>query len=306
MQIHDIEDVIAIAETGSFSKAAADRVFITQSALSQGIKKLEDELGVKLFDRSTSPVRPTREGKVFIEEGYKVLRAFNDIPKKIADMRELRKGRLSIGVTQFYSRGHFPRVLYRFKQAYPGIEVRIVEEGSSILEELLENGKLDFSFFSLPIKSANIAWEKIFNEDILFAVPRNHPVNKQFKNADKRGMQTVDLAQFKNDNFIIEREGQRLRTIAMDLCRKAGFEPKVTVETRNVNALNGFILAGMGVGFVTKSVWDILRPRDRAVYYHLKGSPARTFAAACCANSYLPRAAKAFIRLAKEDAAKLS
>jgi DNA-binding transcriptional LysR family regulator len=302
MYIHDIEDVIAIAETGSFSKAASERVFITQSALSQAVQKLENELGVKLFDRSSSPVRLTEEGRVLVEDGYKVVQAFKDIPRKIADMRELRKGRLSVGVTQFYSSHYFPKILYAFKRSYPHIEVNIVEEASSILEKLLESGKLDFSFFSTPIQSLSFSTEPIYNEEILFAIPREHPLNSHYTKSRSGWMRTVDLAQFKDDKFVLLGENQRLRINAIDLCHEADFEPKIAAETRSLFALNGFIRAGMGVGFVSQSVWETTLPRDRAVYYHLKGRPFRTLVAAWRSNGYVSNAAKAFIEMAKKQA----
>jgi DNA-binding transcriptional LysR family regulator len=295
MQIRDMEYAVALAEAGGFSRAA-ERVFVTQPALSQGIQRLEDELGVKLFNRESSPLAPTSAGEIFLEETRSLLEIYNTIPKKMTDLQNLRRGKINIGISQFYGRYYLSEIIHQFHRKYPGIELYMVEEISSVLEDMILKGRLDFCIFSLPIIAPDIVWKPIFEEEILFAVPKDHPLNATHLNSKSKKLSEVDLSLFANDNFIIIKSGQRLHTITLDFCKQMGFTPNIIFETRNVETANIFVARGMGVGFVPAGLLRVIAAKDRAVYYHLKSlNPKRTFVVAYHENHYLSNAAKAFI-----------
>ena len=294
MQLRDYMYAVAIAEQGSFTKAAK-HLYVTQSALSQGISKLEAELGVKLFNRETIPITLTQAGEIFVKDSYAILQIYGNIPKKMADLEHLRIGKLNIGISQFYGRYYFSKVIPLFRKKYPGIELHITEEISSVLEDMILNGSLDFSIFSLPNKSSLIEYEPIFDEPILFALPKNHPLSKEHDNNN------IDLSLFAQEGFIMIKEGQRMRSISMDLCSQAGFEPNIIFETRSVETVNAFIAAGMGVGFVPDAVRLVTLKEQQAAYFNLKNqNTTRQFVAGFMKGGYLSTAARTFIAFAKQ------
>jgi DNA-binding transcriptional LysR family regulator len=306
MQLRDIQYVIAAAESGSFSKAA-EAIYVTQPTLSQAIQRLEEELGEKLFVREKNPISLTYAGKLFLEDGYKVDQIINTIPKKMSDIQNLRRGRLDIGISQFYGKYYFAKIIPQFQKKYPGIELHITEEISAVLEDKILNGKLDFCIFSLPILSERIIYETIFEEEIMFAVPRDHPLNTSVTAQEGDDIQAIDLALFAKDDFIMIKPGQRMHIIGMDLCKQAGFTPHIIFETRNTETANVFIANGMGVGFIPASVRAVTPVKDRPVYFHLKSLPTtRCFVVAYSNNNYLSEAAKAFIAFAKKNETRSS
>lgn len=300
MQMREIEYIAAVSELGSFSKAA-EKLFVSQPALSQSVQRLEDKLGVKLLNRASAPITLTDAGRQFMEQGYEILSARDMIYKKMTDMKDMVSGSLTIGISQFYGKYYISRLLPLFNKQYPGIKVHITEEISSVLETMILQGRIDFGIFSLPIGNPKIHSETIFEEELLFAVPNHHPMLQRAKPARSGALPKVELAHFKDDDFIMVKEGQRLHTIGMELCRKAGFEPKIVFESRNTETVNAFIAGGMGVGFIPEAIRKYSLPEHRANYFHLKGmQTSRSFVAAYNGDGYLSRAAKACIAFAKE------
>lgn len=301
IQTRDVQYVAAIAEAGSFS-GAAEKLFITQPALSQAVARLEESLGVKLFRRESNPVSLTAAGEIFLEDGYTMLRLADTMQKRMTDIQGMRTGKLSIGISQFYGRYYFSRVIPAFHRMYPGIELNLVEETSSVLETMILKGKLDFSVFSLPVSSPNILYEPIFQEKILFAIPKDHHIAGTLAHRKGR-LPQADLRMFSEDGFVMIKEGQRLRTISMDYCKQAGFYPRIIFETRSSETVNAYIAGGMGVGFVPDAVRLITPPRHQAFYCDIaEMDTTRSFVAGYHKNSYLSDAAKAFIAFTKEQA----
>jgi LysR family hydrogen peroxide-inducible transcriptional activator len=299
MQFRDIQYAIAAAETGSFSRAS-ECVCVTQSALSQGIQRLEDELGVKLFNRGSIPVALTPAGELFLEDAYTIMQAYNAIPQKMADLQNLKRGKVKIGISLFYGRYSLSKIIPQFRQEYPGIELNLVEAISAEQEELLLKGRLDICVFSLPLNASGIIYEPLFEERILLAVPKNHPINAQFEYSGSDNFPEVALSLFSKEGFIMIKNGQRMYTLGMELCREAGFLPKIVFETRSIETANALAAAGMGISFIPEAVRKVAPLRDHAVYYNLKPPAKRTYVAAYQENGYLPAAAKAFINFIKQ------
>lgn len=302
MQIREIEYVAAVAECGNFSRAA-ETLYVSQPALSQAIQRLEEKLGVKLLNRARSPVVLTDIGRQVMEYGNEILAARKMIHRKIADAKEIATGAVTIGIPQFYGKYYISRLLPMFSRKYPGVQVNITEEISDVLEDMILRGRVDFAIIALPVGSPKIACELLFEEELYLAVPKQHPGNA-FAKADKRGgISKINLSRFRDDNFIMAKQGQRLHTIGMDLCKKAGFEPNIVFQSRNMETINAFIAEGMGVGFIPEAVRRYSLPEHRANYFHLEGMRThRSFGVAYREGDYLSLAAKACIAFAKEHA----
>ena len=164
----------------SFSQAAKN-LYLSQPALSASVKKVEKELGITIFDRSTSPIVLTEEGKVYIESIEKIRSIEEEMNNKLSDMVELKSGKIRVSGENFVSSFIMPKIIMEFTKRYPGIEIELVESNSPDLRQLLLNDSIDLliahefdkDFYkSIPL----------FEETLLLAVPMNFSVNKGLEN----------------------------------------------------------------------------------------------------------------------------
>ncbi len=299
MQLQVIQYVLKVAETGSFSKAA-ELLFVSQPALSQSIKRLEDELGVELFRRENNTVTVTSAGELFLEDG-KIIAELNErIKKKMHDAQGLKYGDISIGVSPFYEKYYLSKILPEFHKQYPGVQIKVIENYTGVLEELVMKKKIDLCIISIPLSIPSLHFEPLFEESILLAVPPQHPINSQICSKPGEGRPVADLSLFKNDKYIMYKQGRRMRAIGMDLCNQAGFIPDIIYETHNCETINALIAGGMGVGFIPMATEICCPPEQRAVYYFLQSQKAvRTFAVVFNDDKYHSTAVEEFIRIAR-------
>jgi len=291
MELRQLLYAIKIAEEKSFSKAA-EQLHLAQPSLSQQIIKLEKELGVRLFERETSPLRPTYAGERFLETAHKILDLIEQLRKEMEDVGTLGGGSLSIGTLPITGAHIMPLVLPVFKEKYPGIEIKLIEETTANLELLTARGSTDMSILSLPIQESNLEWEEILKEEICLAVPGNHPLSKE---------KEVDLKMLKDESFILLKKGQGFRHLSMKWCEEAGFVPRVVFESSNIETVQSLIAAGMGIGFVPRMVTRQKNSELTPVYLSFKDpKPYRTLVMAYRKGRYRSKASIAFLETIKE------
>ena len=139
------EYVLAVVRTGGIS-AAAEALGIAQPTLSRYIKKLEDELGMPLFDRSTSPLRLTEVGEAYIKAAEDISQIEQQMENYINDLHTLKSGHLSIGASNLFAAYALPPIITEFKKKFPDINIQMTEFNTVQLEELLGNNSLDLVF----------------------------------------------------------------------------------------------------------------------------------------------------------------
>lgn len=185
-----------------------------------------------------------------------------------------------------------PLVLPVFKEKYPGIEIKLIEETTANLELLTARGSTDMSILSLPIQESNLEWEEILKEEICLAVPGNHPLSKE---------KEVDLKMLKDESFILLKKGQGFRHLSMKWCEEAGFVPRVVFESSNIETVQSLIAAGMGIGFVPRMVTRQKNSELTPVYLSFKDpKPYRTLVMAYRKGRYRSKASIAFLETIKE------
>jgi len=323
MEFRQLQYVIQIAAEKNFSRAA-EKLHIAQPSLSQQLSKLEKEIGVLLFRRSTNSVELTHAGAVFVEKAQLILDMAGQLIKEMEDISQMRKGRLVVGSLPMTGAHILPLVLPAFQQSYPDIEVVLTEDTTSRLEELTASGQTDISLLSLPLNEPALAYEPIIHEEICLAVPAQHPLAQAAlpanggaasasgeaansrKTASRHAVSTpgdfpvVDLKKLADEPFIVLKRGQGFRQITLELCEQAGFSPRIVFESSNIETVQSLVAAGMGIAFVphmvTRSRWSKFAP----VYFSLEGRPERTLIIAFRKDRYLSKAAEAFIAKMRE------
>jgi len=298
MQLRNIEYVLSIAETGSFSKSAK-KLYISQPALSQTIQRLEEELGAKLFVRGSNETSLTRAGELFVDDAKKILMLSEQIKKKMADVQDLLEGHVVLGISQYNGQLYFSNMLLEFKKRYPNIKLSIVEDYSSALEHRLTTGSLDFAILTAPSNSDEMLFEHLFFEEIFLAAPSSHPVGEKAPVRPGR-FGSVELSWFKDDEFVLMKSGHRFRAITDTFFRQAGFEPRVVFESRSSNTIQSFITGGVGVGLITATQQRNTPAKWRSAYYRMEDVDAkREHVVAYRKDAYVSYAARAFIEIAK-------
>lgn len=245
MELRQLRYLIAIADEGSFTRAAA-RSHVAQPALSQQIRRLEEEVGLTLVDRTTRRVRMTGAGIALVERAR---RAIGEIDAGLAELDELagiRGGRVAIGAMQTLGPFDLSRLLAAYHAQYPEVELAVREEPSEALADRLRSDSLDLAFLSVTeqIQGGGLRFQRLATEEVVAVLPTAHRL------ADR---DEIDLAELRRERFIGYREGSMLRRLLQEAAREAGFEPRVAFESNEVARISSMVARDLGVSLLPRS-----------------------------------------------------
>lgn len=311
MTTQQLKYVLMLAETKSFS-IAAKRLYITQPALSLYIMNLEEQLGVNLFDRSSSPIKLTSVGEEYIKTAQKILDLEAELNNKISDILELKQGLLSVGVTPVRGSYLITDALIEYNQKYPGIKINMVEYEMSKLQDLLSDGSIDFFIGNSPIQNNLLTIKTIGAEHLFWAVPKNNPNNKILEPyqvplqeiiKNKYTARTpADFSVFSNDSFILLQPNQHIHTLVLDLCNKAGFEPNIVLQINKLETAYSLVQKGLGSTVVSDTLIRHANLEKHPIYYALpEKSSVRNIIVVYKKNRYISHIAERFISILKRN-----
>jgi DNA-binding transcriptional LysR family regulator len=217
----------------------------------------------------------------------------NQLKKEMDDISQMRKGKLIVGSLPITGSHILPQVLPVFQSRYPEIEIVLVEETSTRLEQITSNGQTDISLLTLPLHEPALTYQSLIEEEIWLALPPQHALLQTNKNStDDAWIQISDL---KQEPFIVLKKGQGFRQITEDLCLKAGFQPNIVFESTNIDTVQSLVAAGMGIAFVPSMIARNQGSPFTPIYLPLYEKPHRTLVIAYRKGRYLSKAAEAFI-----------
>ena len=244
MQLHQFEYFLAVARHLHFTRAA-DELHVAQPSVSQQIRKLEDELGVRLFHRMKRGVALTPAGETLLPWARRVLADVDKARAEVQELTGLRRGRLAVGATPSVSTNLLPPALATFHTRHPGVSLTLREAGSGDLIDLLEQGELDLALIILPLRHRMLETTPLLEEELVLAVPAGHAL------ADRT---SVDVAELRDLPLVMFREGYDLREATLAACRRAGFEPRLALDGGEMDSVLRFVAAGLGVAVVPSMV----------------------------------------------------
>ncbi|UHL64085.1 LysR family transcriptional regulator [Paralcaligenes sp. KSB-10] len=252
MELRHLRYFLSVAETLNFSRAA-ERLHIAQPALSKQIRNLEELIGAQLFTRSKHQVALTRAGEAFREQAILILeqtKRASHLARRV-DSGEI--GRLSIGFVGSASYSFLPWVLRAFHQQYPDVELTLREMDGPTQAISLRDGRIDIGFLRLPVTDKDIAFETIFQERFILALPSGHRLATQ---------DLVSMYDLSEEQFIMfpERGGSGFRIQITDACQGFGFLPRIAQEAAPMQNVIGLVGAGLGISIVPESVQKIQMP----------------------------------------------
>lgn len=243
MNTKQISYALELFRTLNFSQVA-EKLGISQPALSKQIMSLEHELGVKLFDRSTTPLTVTPAGEIFFREAEKLLVQEDLVKKTMEEFSKGKRGSLVVGISPFRSLYLIPEVAKKFKEKYPDIQIVLKEYSSDILRREVSEGKYDLALLNLPVDETALDVTLIEADTLVLAVPNKYCSNLPKQNSDS--LSKIDLEDCKDIPFVVVGQTQEMRRLFDKSCGTAGFQPQITMEVVGLSTAFEMCKAGVG------------------------------------------------------------
>jgi LysR family transcriptional regulator, transcription activator of glutamate synthase operon len=245
MDLRQLKYLVALADERHFTRAA-EREHIAQPALSQQIRRLEEEVGVALVERTTRKVSITEAGEVLVARARRILSELSAAQAELEALRGILTGHVSVGAMHTMGPVDVSLALAIFHQRHPGVELTVLEQSSEELAEMLRDDVLDLAYLSVTerIESHGLGLHQLVSEELVVILPRSHPL------ANRSGVRMSELA---GEQFISYREGSRLREILNRAAREADFDPQVMLESNESRRIRRLVGRGMGVAILPRS-----------------------------------------------------
>jgi DNA-binding transcriptional LysR family regulator len=248
MELRHLTYFIAVAEELHFSRAAK-RLNISQPPLSQQIKQLEEEIGVRLFNRTKRRVEITPAGAAFLIEARRIMAMSEDAVRRTirADKGEI--GHLTVGFIGSANYSVLPQVIREFRRQFQDVELSLTEMNTSHQLEAFRDGRIQVGFLRPPqgIEDKGVSVEPVFREPLMAAIPRNHPL---------QGERPLPLRLLAKESFIMipRQRGPGFFDYIIALCQQEGFSPYIVLEASQFHTIIGLVAAGIGIAIVPASM----------------------------------------------------
>ncbi|SMC51383.1 LysR family transcriptional regulator [Sporomusa malonica] len=282
MDLRQLEYFQMASRLKSISKAA-EQLRVAQPSVSIAIQKLEEELGVLLFDRSQRQIQLTSEGLIFIQRVNEILTRLDDSVTEMNDLRLLQKGSIKIGIPPMIGAFLFPHIFSQFHRQFPLLELSAIEGGSLTIQKLVEQGKLDIGIITKSTTTAELDLLPITSGQIHVCLPPDHPFSS---------LQNIPFNQLSDQPFILLKEDTYIRQIITTECAKHQFTPQIVFVSSQIETIIGLVEQGAGIAFLFDAITrkhDTVqsRPLTNPIYFEI--------VLAWNHSRYLSNAARAFI-----------
>ncbi len=237
MNLRDLGYLVALADLRHFGKAA-EACFVSQPTLSMQIRKLEEELGVALFERAPRKVMLTPAGQDMVQRAKRILAEVEQMKEAARRSKDPEAGSLLLGVFPTLGPYLLPHVVPQLRERFPQLELLLVEEKSDILLQRLREGRLDAALLALPVHDDQLHAEFLFEEPFVLAAPAQHPLAQD-------GALSMDA--LSDETLLLLEDGHCLRDQALDVCRLSGAQEKAGFRATSLETLRQMVAAGAGV-----------------------------------------------------------
>lgn len=279
MELLQLKYFLTVARCEHVTEAAG-KLHVTQSSLSKTIQRLEDDLGVPLFDRIGRKLRLNDFGRTFLQRTEKALFELEQGKREIADLSNPDQGTLQLAVT---TASTLPGILREFRKNKPDIQFHVQMVSLENMSRLLHRGEVDFCLSSPPIEGDDIECQILYDDPIVVAVPMGH------RYADRSSIQLTEL---KDEWFVGVKQGYGVRDMVDSVCQSAGFLPKYVYEGDEPARLTALVEAEIGLAFIPSTARN---PHERIKYLQVEEHQlVRKIALLSHKNRYISKAALEF------------
>jgi len=287
MTLTELRYIVAVARERHFGRAA-EASFVSQPTLSVAIKKLEDELGVALFERSAGEVVPTLIGARIVEQAQRVLEQAAAIKEIAASGQDPLKGPLKLGVIYTIAPYLLPQLVRQLHRHAPQMPLLLQENYTDRLRELLQQGDIDCAVVALPFEEPGFAIEPVYDETFLVAVPRAHAWAKR---------KSVGAGELKREHMVLLGPGHCFRDHVLEVCPDAGRYAadaegiQKTFEGSSLETIRQMVASGVGITVLPASSVPAKLPRGSLLAYVSFTRPAPERRVALAYRKSFPRLA---------------
>ncbi len=237
MNLRDLRYLVALADLRHFGRAAQS-CFVSQPTLSTQLKKLEEELGVTLIERTSRQVMLTEIGREIADRARAVLREADQIRELAKRTRDPEAGTVRLGLFPTLAPYLLPHVVPRIRARFPQLTLLLTEDRTGELLRMLREGSLDAAVLALPINDPQLTCVELFVEDFLLALPPRHALGKR-----KR----IGIGDLANCELLLLEDGHCLRDQALDVCRMAGAMETRSFRATSLETLRQMVASGVGM-----------------------------------------------------------
>ncbi|MGH9874376.1 MAG: LysR family transcriptional regulator [Pyrinomonadaceae bacterium] len=263
MEIRQLRAFIAIAELGTFT-AGAQRVHVTQAAISMQIRQLENELGAKLFIRAPRRVMLTEAGEQLLQRARHILRDHDAAVDEIAELAGAERGRLRVGsASAMVTTDVLPKLLKDVRKQHAGAEVTVASGTSEALVQQILAGELDVAFVSLPVEARGINTERLSQDQLVAVASPRHRLAKQ---------RTISAYTLAGEKLILGERGGNTRRLIDQFFAQAGVTLHVAMELSRQAAIRRMVEEDMGVGIVPLQTVSDAVDKGRLVRWWIEGA----------------------------------
>lgn len=298
MDLRQIENIIAIEQEQSISRAA-EKLFLTQSALNQQLLRLERELGTPLFERRKHSMIPTLAGRIYLNTARQMADMKKETYKIIHDITEEKSGEISLAYTPETGAMMFSSIYPIFHGKYPNITFHIHEERVKKMEQLILQKEVTFSFIAYyeEVKNPELEYMDMNEELMVLGLPAKHPLACLAGEKSYETLPLFDLKQLREEQFILMGKETRMRDMVDAAFLAAGFRPKVLFESVSTKTIFNMVKRQIAPAFFPQSYVD---PHAPIAYFSVKPRQPWMRGAAFLKGCYLTGPEKYFIALAAE------
>jgi len=243
MDIRELEYFVTVSELQNFT-AAANRLHVSQPAISKSIHRLEEELGFQLLNRTQKKVLLTEEGAVFLDLAKDILARIIAAQNTMTEYKNLTRGTFRIAVPPLLGAYVFPQLFAAFKKNYPSLDMAVIEDGSSTAVDLVKREEVHVGLVILPPTLTDLDSHLITSQEIVVCLPTDHPLSQE---------PFLTFEQLKNEPIILYNEGFVLRSIILKEYAKYNITPQVALSTNQFQTIKALVAKGVGISFLPKN-----------------------------------------------------
>jgi LysR family transcriptional regulator, hydrogen peroxide-inducible genes activator len=259
MEIHQLRYFVAVADEGSFSRAAA-KVRVAQPSLSQQIRKLEAEVGQPLFDRLPRSVVLTEAGRCLLDYARQILASIGDARRCVDELKGKIAGDVAVGAIPTIAPYVLPELVVTFQKHYPDVTLHIVEDVTEGISRRVEGGELDVALASTCQRSPTLRVELLGKEPLLGLVPKDHPLAKKT---------LIEFDDLKSQRFLLLHEMHCLSQQVHHLLESRRLRPEIALAGSQLSTIANMVAAEIGVSIV---------PQMMVQHYPIPGCVSLPFA----------------------------
>lgn len=292
MELRQLKYLLSIAEEGTFT-AAAEKLFISQSALSQQVKSMEEELGVPLFDRSRNRLRFTQAGELLRSRAQRIVKEVDEAKTAIDELEDLCRGSLAVGVVQTVNAYLMPQVASSFSAQFPNVHLKIEELPAPQIEQRIHDHELDLGISFTPTEFTDLEFVSIFEEELLLITNTGHPFSRNSH---------IELKELHEQNLILLSRDYCTRRI-WDECTKAvEISPNIQIEMNTIGAILATLQGNKTASTILPALTMGLKAEDGLSSIKLNNpTPQRTVGLLWRNGGYRSMASRKFAEITSEQ-----